>query len=1129
MAHSTPAEETLEFALEIVRGLVEACPDAVFVKDAAGRYVLANEAASRLLGRDVADILGRHDTELLPAGAAAPKVEADRRVMDEGRPITRQARYPALGTSRTVREARSPLRDREGQVSGVLVIASDVADGQGPNTEACRLLFDAIPEPMCVFDVETHRYLEVNQATVDQYGYSRDELLAMTVPDIHPPDERDAVLQVLAGMKGDGMRHATPLRHQRKDGSVLDVEVSSRPIEFLGRRARLGVGRDITSQRRAEAALRTSEQTFRAVFEGALDAMVIVDDDGRFVDANPAATRLFGTPHGELMGQSRDAFLLPAGADAAGLDHLRRPDGTVRLVEAAQARDILPGRHLAVLRDVTERVQAESELRRQNERFEAVFDNIPVMIGIIDSTPRIVTHNREAERVLGYSREELSDRDVLAEVHPDPEAYRTAVDTIARSPKGWTEVEMRVRDGHTVYAAWASHRLSDGTTVSIGQDITERKQAEKALRESEAGYRLLAETVTDMISRHDARGRVRFISPSCQAILGRRPGEMLGHNMIEYINPEDLPAATAAVRSVLAGEGPARVEYRMRHHDGHDVWVETNLRLVDGSRSDVICSTRDVSARKRAEQARHDSERFARSVLDALSARIAVVDREGKILMVNRSWRQFAEVNGLGDVTGGNLVYTAVCAASGAPERCQVCSPVQQALHEVLGGRVGVFELEYKCHAPERDRWFVCLVTTFETADGRRAVIAHEEVTRQKLAEQSLRVYTERLQSLRAIDQAILASRSTDEIAESVLGHLERFVACRRSGIALVDPVTLDVKTVAETGRMARDPLPAWPLSALGPQAEETLRAGQPVIIADLAADAALDQPFRRLRDAGVRRVSVHPFLCSGQLMGLLYLGSDRPEAFTEEQLALVSEVADQFTVAIRHVQLFEEVHAGRERLRALSVRLIRAQEDERRHIARELHDEVGQALTAAKIALQTAARSVDPATAVDRIGDALGLIDRTLGQVRSLSLDLRPSLLDDLGLVPALRSHVSALKRRTGLGARLEADPALPRVDPDIETACYRVAQEALTNVVRHSGATEVTVSLTRSEGALVLQVVDNGKGFDTEPAIARATAGASLGLLGMHERVSLAGGRFQLVSAPGRGTSVRATFLEC
>lgn len=214
-------------------------------------------------------------------------------------------------------------------------------------------------------------------------------------------------------------------------------------------------------------------------------------------------------------------------------------------------------------------------------------------------------------------------------------------------------------------------------------------------------------------------------------------------------------------------------------------------------------------------------------------------------------------------------------------------------------------------------------------------------------------------------------------------------------------------------------------------------------------------------------------------------------------------------------------------RLQQLSRRLLEVQEMERRHLARELHDEIGQVLTVAKIHLQSAALETDPSRLATVVREPINLLDRLLAQVRSLSLDLRPPLLDDLGLVHALHWLIQQHQSRASTPRiALTVDPAVDRCDPTLETACFRIAQEALTNALRHSRAQSIQLSLSLHSGALHLRVRDDGIGFDAAAARARAEGGSSLGLLGMHERTSLAGGALTLLSSPGHGTEIEAVF---
>ncbi len=254
-------------------------------------------------------------------------------------------------------------------------------------------------------------------------------------------------------------------------------------------------------------------------------------------------------------------------------------------------------------------------------------------------------------------------------------------------------------------------------------------------------------------------------------------------------------------------------------------------------------------------------------------------------------------------------------------------------------------------------------------------------------------------------------------------------------------------------------------------------------------------------------------------------MGSEHPAAFDQRLIDLARELADRFVMTLQGARLYEQVRSGKERLALLSRQLIRTQEDERRRISRELHDEVGQDLAASKVNLQALQRSAADLASV--IQETTATVDNTMQQVKRISLDLRPSILDDLGLAAALRSHLDRQAQRSGIAIQFDVEPIVDRMSPEIETACFRVAQEAMTNIVRHAMPSRVRVELRLCQTDIELLVHDDGVGFDVGAARERALhGGESLGILGREERVALVGGRIRIESAPDRGTEIRVRF---
>jgi signal transduction histidine kinase/CheY-like chemotaxis protein len=294
---------------------------------------------------------------------------------------------------------------------------------------------------------------------------------------------------------------------------------------------------------------------------------------------------------------------------------------------------------------------------------------------------------------------------------------------------------------------------------------------------------------------------------------------------------------------------------------------------------------------------------------------------------------------------------------------------------------------------------------------------------------------------------------------------------------------------------------------------------------------------------------AVHSLLMASlgsHCQGVLYVANKvGAETFSANERDIFSMLAAHFAVCIENARLYSELNQRAElleaevqertraeakledytdRLKGLSRRLMEVQENEQRHIARELHDEIGQELTALKIHLKAARAAAGDSVVAEPIGQSLQIAENALQQVRGLTLNLRPSVLDDLGLTPAVRW---LLGRYSGSFAyQLVSEPLEMDLPVEIRTVCFRVIQEATTNILRHANAKNVRVCLKERDASLELEIFDDGIGFAVDAARIRARSGSSVGLLGMEERVHLVGGEYRLESTPGSGTRISARF---
>jgi len=221
---------------------------------------------------------------------------------------------------------------------------------------------------------------------------------------------------------------------------------------------------------------------------------------------------------------------------------------------------------------------------------------------------------------------------------------------------------------------------------------------------------------------------------------------------------------------------------------------------------------------------------------------------------------------------------------------------------------------------------------------------------------------------------------------------------------------------------------------------------------------------------------------------------------------------------------LFNQARAMQQRLRNLSNKILRTQEEERERISRELHDEVGQSLTAINVTLATLSNEhpMNSNATGRKLAESQSLLQETMETVHRFARDLRPAMLDELGLLPALRSYLKGLATRTGLRVHFRGNPLAEKLKADRKVVLFRVAQECLTNVCKHAQASQVQVVIRKSGDGICMEVVDDGRSFKADP-ISLARSKGRLGLLGMQERVRLVNGQFTVRPRPGRGTTIR------
>jgi signal transduction histidine kinase/HAMP domain-containing protein len=378
---------------------------------------------------------------------------------------------------------------------------------------------------------------------------------------------------------------------------------------------------------------------------------------------------------------------------------------------------------------------------------------------------------------------------------------------------------------------------------------------------------------------------------------------------------------------------------------------------------------------------------------------------------------------------------------------------------------------------------------------------------------------TNQLRHLQTVTDTALLHLGLDDLLHELLVRVREILAADTAAILLVADDGQHLVTHAvlglgdETAAHATIPLGSGVAGRLAASAE-------PLVWHDLGT---VEDREAGLRAHGATSLMGTPLLVDQRVVGVVHVGTIRPRSFGEDEVRLLQLAAERMALAIEHSRLYGQIAEREAQLSDLVRRLQVAQEEERRRVAYEVHDGLAQVAASAHQHLQTYADCYAPATpearaALDRTVD---LVQRTVREARRVIAGLRPTALDDFGLATAIKLEVEAL-RADGWQVTFEDGLGEARLPSTIETAFYRVAQEALTNVRKHAGPTRVHVALHRGGGLVRLEVRDWGRGFATPNGRRRARAGERMGLLGMRERVALLGGTWSVDSAPGRGTTV-------
>jgi PAS domain S-box-containing protein len=763
----------------------------------------------------------------------------------------------------------------------------------------------------------------------------------------------------------------------------------------------------------------------------------------------------------------------------------RHQDGTYRWLhdESNLIRDQhgKPLEYIGSLTDITAAKEAQKKLALSEKRYRAMVEGQTDLINLFKPDTTLLYVNEATCRFMGQSQEELLGRSFLPFLTlKDQQLITSYIRSLTpEHPMVEYEQEIVMPGRSTRWLNWITSAFFDDQgrmreLQGVGRDITRRKEAEEALRQSELRFRLYTESsLVGIFMIQD--NLLAYVNPTLAEIFGYPPEEMAQKVPLDFIHPDDAEFVEAKIAQRLAGVPPERYSFRGLRQDGTVVHCEAQGHLVDfQGRPAILGSLLDVSQQVQAEAARQESEKQSRLLVETMNDGLGAMDEQQRITYINPK----------------------MCELFGYQENELIGRPVtdlldptnQKTLQDNLGRRQRGDQTAYELVWTRKDgSQFPSIVSPKPIFDaqgrfkGSFAIIT--DITARREAEIAVQ---RREQYFRQL---------TDNVSD-VFGLLTA-----EGNISYVNPTI---------NRL----LGYQPQQLLGKSAFELIHPDDVPL---------LEKIFSRLR-----RQSNENFAAEVQVRhrhGSWHIWAIKGKNLLNDPVVAGIVINAQDITEQKNLEAALKQSA--QKLRLLTAQIFTAQETERRRLSLELHDELGQSLTALKLQLRSIANKLrkDQTRLKQECTQMLAYINEVVEDVRRLSHDLSPSLLDNVGLGAALHHLLENYRKFYRITENLHEIAGTEELLPDSSKIhLYRIFQEVLTNIERHSQATEVKVEVVRTENRLSFSIADNGRGLPAEFKDRPGGTGG-LGLPSINERILMLGGTLKIFSQEDAGTQIEFT----
>lgn len=931
-----------------------------------------------------------------------------------------------------------------------------------------------------------------NPRAVEIFGWTEQEILGKRISEtIIPEHFRDrherGMKQYLGTGKQNIMNRSIEFTALHKDGREFPVELSIIPVEQGANKFFCSFIRDITKRKEAEEKLFKEKELSDMSVNSLPGIFYMIDEDRKFLRWNKNLETITGYTADEIR-QSRPVFFFApeyrnfalqkaeetfSGEPSAFEAELLTKEGkripfyfTGKLVRYEE-KNCLIGTGI----DIT-------ELKKTQDDYRTLVNTIEGIVWEADpSTFRFTFVSRQAERILGYPIQQWLDEPDFWKNHIHPEDINWAVKHCSESTDRMEDHEfeyrMLTKDGRIVW-------LKDIVTVTeqdgkpgklrgIMIDITEKKIAEEEILKSNARFQIMSKATSDIIWDLDLGNSRLWWNDNYYFNLGynKDDKQVTVDDWFTHIHPEDLQRVrTNFIEAINANVSSWRDEYRYCKADGTYLNILDRayiLRDADQKAFRMIGSMVDMTAFYATQKKVIESETRMQTILDTDPECIKLMDAECRVVDINKAGLAMIEAASLQEVYGKSLLMV----VSKDYQDAAAC-----LVRNVFEGKEGKLEFEM-IGLKGTQRWCEVFVVPFRNAAGEivNALGVTRDITEKRMAMLELAKNEEKYRTLveQAVD-AIALYDATGNVLDVNTGSVNLL------GYSKAELIGMNLKDILTDEEVKTNPVRF-----------DILQQGT----------STVKQRKMKRKDGSVVETEVRSQqLPDGRFLSVIRDLTERIEA--EQQL-------EQSYRALR--ELTDHLHNIRE--------------EERSNIAREIHDELGQQLTVLKMDISWLNKKIEnpPEKIKERLDELINMVDNTVKSVRRISSELRPSMLDDLGLPAAIEWHTQEFGKRSGIKVETDISTGDVKFPGKVSITVFRVLQECLTNVARHADATKIKVSLAANDGYLNLSIKDNGKGFLTDGIEKKKT----LGILGMKERIQIIKGEYLINSAPGKGTVVQ------